>query len=466
MTGGKRRAVLAGGLGVLLAAGLVLVVGVVAVVVFLGGSADEAPSATSTGDCGGAAPAVPVLDPGPRVGKLTAEQTGNARIIVQVAARLSASQGLSADRTRQAAVIGIMTAMQESTLRNVHYGDRDSLGLFQQRAAWASAAERTTPSIAATMFYTGGHGGQRGLFDIRGWPSMPLWAAAQAVQVSAFPTAYARWESLARATVAALLGGVVPVAAVSPAPTAGLDLGPAACQDPPPAQGGREHQGLGAAAAGGELPADVAVRLPGPPDPARVEAAHGSGPGGAYGHAGVRGRGGPGDGRRAPRNGGQSGDPRPLGRRAVRLRPPLRHQRPHRGTGACRPRAAGSVAVSPQDADGAWLIALEGEHGLSTAALLEQATIGLWQRCTVAVVDLSAAAFIDTTVINWLMNAKHKLEASSGGTLGIVEGPPASFAARLFGQLSLRDVLACYPTRQDALAQTRAPTALGPWAEP
>ncbi len=237
MTGGKRRAVLAGGLGVLLAAGLALVVGVVAVVVFLGGSADEAPSATSTGDCGGAAPAVPVLDPGPRVGKLTAEQTGNARIIVQVAARLSASQGLSADRTRQAAVIGIMTAMQESTLRNVHYGDRDSLGLFQQRAAWASAAERTTPSIAATMFYTGGHGGQRGLFDIRGWPSMPLWAAAQAVQVSAFPTAYARWESLARATVAALLGGVVPVAAVSPAPTAGLDLGPAACQDPPPAQG-------------------------------------------------------------------------------------------------------------------------------------------------------------------------------------------------------------------------------------
>ena len=236
MTGGKRRAVLAGGLGVLLAAVLVLVVGVVAVVVFLGGSADEAPSATSTGDCGGAAPAVPVLDPGPRVGKLTAEQTGNARIIVQVAARLSASQGLSADRTRQAAVIGIMTAMQESTLRNVHYGDRDSLGLFQQRAAWASAAERTTPSIAATMFYTGGHGGQRGLFDIRGWPSMPLWAAAQAVQVSAFPTAYARWESLARATVAALLGGVVPVADVSPAPTAGLDLGPAACQDPPPAQ--------------------------------------------------------------------------------------------------------------------------------------------------------------------------------------------------------------------------------------
>jgi murein DD-endopeptidase MepM/ murein hydrolase activator NlpD len=236
MTGGKRRAVLAGGLGVLAAAVLVLVVGVVAVVVVLGGGSDEAPSATADGDCGRSSPAVPVLDPGPRVATLTAEQTGNAHTIVQVAARLSASHGLNADRTRQAAVIGIMTAMQESTIRNLHYGDRDSLGLFQQRAAWASAAERTTPSSAATMFYTGGHGGQRGLFDIAGWRSMPLWAAAQAVQVSAFPTAYARWERLARATVAALLGGVVPAADVRPAPTAGLDLGPAACQDQPPAQ--------------------------------------------------------------------------------------------------------------------------------------------------------------------------------------------------------------------------------------
>ena len=237
MKGGKRLAVLAGGLGSLVAALLVLLVGVVGVVVFLGGGDDKAPSASADDDCGGSSPAVPVLDPGPRVATLTAEQTGNARTIVQVAASLSAKQGLSADRTRQAAIIGIMTAMQESTLRNLHYGDRDSLGLFQQRNAWASAAERTTPSIAATMFYTGGHGGQRGLFDIPGWPSMRLWAAAQAVQVSAFPTAYARWERLARATVAALLGGVVPAAVVSPAPSTGLDLGPAACQeDPAPAQ--------------------------------------------------------------------------------------------------------------------------------------------------------------------------------------------------------------------------------------
>lgn len=128
--------------------------------------------------------------------------------------------------------------------------------------------------------------------------------------------------------------------------------------------------------------------------------------------------------------------------------------------------AAGSVVVSPQNADGAWLIALQGEHDLSTAGLLEQATIGLWQRCTLAVVDVSGAVFIDTTVIDWLMSAKRMLEASGGGTLGIVEGLPPSFAARLFSLLSLGDVLACYPTRQDALAQVRAPAVLGPWAEP
>src|SRR4051794_6238122 len=225
--GGKRPAVLAGGLGALLAALLVLVLGVVAVVVFLGGGGDEAPAATADRDCGGSAPAVPVLDPGPRVATLTAEQTGNARTIVKVAASLSASHGLNADRTRQAATIGIMTAMQESTLRNLNYGDRDSLGLFQQRAAWATAAERTTPSAAATMFYTGGHGGQRGLLAIAGWQSMPLWAAAQAVQVSAFPTAYAKWERTADAVVAKLLGGGnVPIAAPQPATIA---LPDAAC---------------------------------------------------------------------------------------------------------------------------------------------------------------------------------------------------------------------------------------------
>jgi anti-anti-sigma regulatory factor len=117
--------------------------------------------------------------------------------------------------------------------------------------------------------------------------------------------------------------------------------------------------------------------------------------------------------------------------------------------------AVGSVTVTPHNAGGAWLIALHGEHDLSTAALLEQATIGIWQRCTLAVVDLSGAAFIDTTVINWLLSAKRALEASGTGVLRTVEGPSGSFAARLLGLLGLRDELACYPTRQEAFARER-----------
>jgi anti-anti-sigma regulatory factor len=113
--------------------------------------------------------------------------------------------------------------------------------------------------------------------------------------------------------------------------------------------------------------------------------------------------------------------------------------------------AAGSVAVRPQGADGAWLIVLEGEHDLSTTPLLEQATIGLWQRCTMAVVDVSGAAFIDTTVVNWLMYARRMLRAS--GALAIVEGPASSPASRLIRLVGLCDVVACFPTRQDALAQ-------------
>lgn len=213
---GARRlplALLAGAVGLLVAAGAVVVVAVLGVALFFGSGPDVAPGLPDAG-CGapggdGSAPPLPALASGPRIATLDADQTRNARTIVQVAAAVSASQRLGSDETRRAAVIGIMTAMQESTLRNLNYGDRDSLGLFQQRAGWASAAERTVPASAATMFYTGGHAGQRGLFAVPGWRTMPLWAAAQSVQVSAFPTAYAKWERTAEAVVAALLGGRV-----------------------------------------------------------------------------------------------------------------------------------------------------------------------------------------------------------------------------------------------------------------
>ena len=94
-------------------------------------------------------------------------------------------------------VVALAAGMQESGLRPLNYGDRDSLGVFQQRTAWGSVAQRMNPVTSSRMFFTGGHAGQRGLLDIPGWANLPVSAAAQAVQVSAYPEAYAKWENLA-----------------------------------------------------------------------------------------------------------------------------------------------------------------------------------------------------------------------------------------------------------------------------
>ena len=96
-------------------------------------------------------------------------------------------------------VIALATAMQESSLRNLSWGDRDSVGLFQQRPAsgWGTSADLQIPSHAATLFYVGRSGYTRGLLDIPGWQGMSLTRAAQAVQISAYPDAYAKWEASA-----------------------------------------------------------------------------------------------------------------------------------------------------------------------------------------------------------------------------------------------------------------------------
>lgn len=125
--------------------------------------------------------------------RLSNEQLNNAATIIGV--------GKSLGATTRDNIIAIMTAMQESTLRNLTYGDRDSVGLFQQRNAWGSFADRTNPSKSARMFFLGGQAGQRGLFDFPNRTKMSLAQAAQAVQVSAFPSAYAKWEDMARAVV-------------------------------------------------------------------------------------------------------------------------------------------------------------------------------------------------------------------------------------------------------------------------
>lgn len=94
-------------------------------------------------------------------------------------------------------IVAIATALQESGLRALSYGDRDSVGVFQQRDAWGPYETRMDPSSSARMFFTGGQAGQPGLLDHQGWQSMPVTVAAQEVQVSAYPDAYAKWEPLA-----------------------------------------------------------------------------------------------------------------------------------------------------------------------------------------------------------------------------------------------------------------------------
>jgi murein DD-endopeptidase MepM/ murein hydrolase activator NlpD len=129
---------------------------------------------------------------------LTTEQTNNARVIVAVGKQLKVPP--------RGWTIALMAAMQESTLRNIPYGDRDSVGLFQQRNAWGSFQQRMDPPTSSRMFYTGGMAGQPGLLDISGWEQMPTWQAAQSVQRSAFPFAYAKHESLASSLVTSLTG--------------------------------------------------------------------------------------------------------------------------------------------------------------------------------------------------------------------------------------------------------------------
>jgi hypothetical protein len=127
---------------------------------------------------------------------LTAEGETNARTIIAVGRELGVSD--------YGIIIALATAMQESSMRNLNYGHLDSVGLFQQRptSGWGTVAQLTTPSHAARLFYGGpsnpNKGKTRGLLDIAGWQSMSVTQAAQKVQISAYPDAYAKWEASAR----------------------------------------------------------------------------------------------------------------------------------------------------------------------------------------------------------------------------------------------------------------------------
>ncbi|WP_409482806.1 hypothetical protein [Arsenicicoccus dermatophilus] len=125
-----------------------------------------------------------------------------------VAALIGHARSLGAND--QALVVMLATASQESGLRNLDYGDRDSLGYFQQRPSmgWGTAAQIRTPRFAVESFLKG-RGGNPGLFSVKGWQALPVTVAAQRVQKSGFPSAYADDEPLARALVQKLTGHIV-----------------------------------------------------------------------------------------------------------------------------------------------------------------------------------------------------------------------------------------------------------------
>ncbi len=164
---------------------------------YFGAGLDAARSQNlAAGTCGGTT--IDLTGPLPSLNSLSSEQMHNAAIIVAVGQQIPVPP--------RGWVIAIAAALQESTLHN--YGnlgsanDHDSLGLFQQRPSqgWGTPAQILDPAYASRKFY-------QKLLTIPGWQSMSLTRAAQAVQRSAFPDAYAKHEPLATLIVNTLTGG-------------------------------------------------------------------------------------------------------------------------------------------------------------------------------------------------------------------------------------------------------------------
>ncbi|GEB57389.1 C40 family peptidase [Streptomyces gardneri] len=145
------------------------------------------------------------------------QQVPNAKVIV--------ATGVQKRVPARGQVIALATALQESALINLNHGDRDSLGLFQQRPSqgWGTREQIMDPVYSSGKFYDG-------LAKLKDWEQMPLTVAAQKVQRSGFPDAYAKHEPLATAlqqAIAPTLGA----AAASPMPgQPGLgNFGPSQC---------------------------------------------------------------------------------------------------------------------------------------------------------------------------------------------------------------------------------------------
>jgi hypothetical protein len=124
---------------------------------------------------------------------LNSAQMANAATIAAI--------GLRRQLPDRAIVVALATAFQESKLTNLSYGDRDSVGLFQQRPSqgWGTPQQIQDPRYAAGRFYSA-------LVKVKGWPEMRVTDAAQRVQRSAFPEAYEKWSDKSTVLAEALAG--------------------------------------------------------------------------------------------------------------------------------------------------------------------------------------------------------------------------------------------------------------------
>lgn len=185
----------------LIAAGIVTLLCLLCVggatVSLLAGLTEDPASTAINANCGAGVR----IDPNaklPEVGGLTAEQVRNAAIVIQVGQQLRVPA--------RGWVIAIATALQESQLSNLpHLGarnDHDSIGVFQQRPSqgWGTVEQLSDPAYQARKFY-------EKLIKVDGWQTVALTVAAQRVQVSAYPDAYAKHEARAADIVDALTGG-------------------------------------------------------------------------------------------------------------------------------------------------------------------------------------------------------------------------------------------------------------------
>ncbi|WP_203568324.1 hypothetical protein [Aestuariimicrobium ganziense] len=125
--------------------------------------------------------------------RLNPEPARNAGII--------AAEGMRRGLPARAVTIALATAMQESSLRNIDHGDRDSVGLFQQRPSqgWGTVDQIMDPWYSAGKFY-------EALVKVPGWQTGDVNDIAQKVQRSGHPDAYRKHEPMARAWASALTG--------------------------------------------------------------------------------------------------------------------------------------------------------------------------------------------------------------------------------------------------------------------